>query len=1669
MKNREEMRQELLEYHFGVHEDPERIQALLKRDPEARELHEEVLQTADLLSRAARVPEVAVELPGLLPDRKPADPPTRSPRVSWGALRIAAAILIAIFGAVPGAVWGFQAWQAHRAEGEVMRLLVTGPSGLPDAAPGRVRIETWSLGGEPVDAELSWRLLDEQGRPLAEGRRACEGSLDLDLPPRMEGGRSLEVAALAGDRREVTTLELAPGTDNPLVHLSTDKPAYRPGETVFLRGLFLDRLSLAPREGQYRLRVVDGKGVEQIGSSFQTQQGVAASTWPIPPNAVGGEYAFEVRDGADEFAVERQTFLVRRYQPPRLKKELDLDRETYAPGAHGSAELAVERAEGGIPAGAVVEATLLVDGEETWRESGALDAEGRAVFAFEVPATVERGEARLLARVTDGGIVETALEPFVIPTGAVEVDFYPEGGDLVAGVANRVYAQVSDPLGRPISARGRVVDDRGREVAPFETLHQGRARFEIAPERGRAYRLELDEPAASPVELPGAAPSGVAIRSPRDSTPPGEALELEVFTPSRGPWVLGAFCRGVLVAQDAFTGAGSREIALGLPEHVAGVLRVTVFDRDLLPVAERLVQRESAREVRIELEPERERLAPGEPQVLRLTTRDETGEPVPAVVGLCVTDRAVRDMLPDEHRVGLADRTWLLGDVEELEDLPEFTAGDEESRRNVDLLLGTRGWRRFAWVDPGAFVAEHGDEARRRLVLEGHAQRPQVRDTLEEHRGLVAQTRREARDARGMALVAWTALTILLAGLLVGGWLLRRVLPENPVWRVGFASAVLFLLAVTAGALLHDGFREPAVALSRQWAAGDDMMATGEVASLEPTSGAEPVLLNDGAAGEEMTLGVPRAPETIYVVRDGDMSGLSVVDLNGFGGAEGVPSFDFTYSTFDNAEFPEVRGAFQYDLDAGLIVAAEMHDFLAPRQALESLGYLGGDLADGGLRSMFIFNSSGWMHIREYAHSRRADAASGSERRDFAETIYWNALLATDSEGSARVEFSTSDSVTTWSVVADAHGAGRVGQAEGSFEARLPFRMDARVPVELTLGDRVQIPVAFVLEEGEATEAEVVALALSGERRLADPISERVELVDGRGRILLPFEVGADWEGARLELAGRAGRWSDSVRRGLRVVPRGFPHRVSRAGRLPGELDLVLPVPADVAPGSLTCVLKVYPSPLSALTDGMEGMLREPHGCFEQTSSSNYPNVLALAYLEGVDADEPALARRARGMLETGYGRLAGYECPRDGFEWWGDDPGHGALSAYGLLQFTDMARVYPVDDEMLDRTRSWLLGRRDGEGGFLPEGSSHSFGRAPVEVSNAYLTWSLAETGTEADRIAKELAAVEARVPTVEDAYELAVGACALEAAGRLEAAELARERLKDLRRADGSLVGSSRSITSSTGVNLAVETTSFAILAWLSDEEDAAFVEEALAWLLEQRRGDGTFGATQATIMALRALVAHAEAERPVTSPGRLIVYLNGNHVDEIPFGATRRQPIVIDHLSEGLRAGDNHLHLELTGENDFPFALDFGYHADRPADDPQAPVAIEARLARPEVEEGDALPLHVEVANSSDEDQGMVVAIIGLPAGLEIRKEVLDDLLEAERFAFWEQRGRELVLYWRGLAAGEVREVDLDLLAVLPGETEGPASRAYPYYSPDAVRWHPPLRVEVSPAAR
>ena len=172
----------------------------------------------------------------------------------------------------------------------------------------------------------------------------------------------------------------------------------------------------------------------------------------------------------------------------------------------------------------------------------------------------------------------------------------------------------------------------------------------------------------------------------------------------------------------------------------------------------------------------------------------------------------------------------------------------------------------------------------------------------------------------------------------------------------------------------------------------------------------------------------------------------------------------------------------------------------------------------------------------------------------------------------------------------------------------------------------------------------------------------------------------------------------------------------------------------------------------------------------EQTSSAAYPNILAVDYLKKARVASPEILMTAENYLNVGYQKLLTFERPGGGFDCWGSGPPVVWLSAYGLQEFNDMAKVYPIDRGVIDRTQQWLMKQREADGAWSNIGATHSETIAqmgnPKLLLTSYIVWSLADSGMRTKELEKSVEYIRKHADEAGDnAYILALTANALAA----------------------------------------------------------------------------------------------------------------------------------------------------------------------------------------------------------------------------------------------------------------------------------------------------------------
>jgi len=582
-------------------------------------------------------------------------------------------------------------------------------------------------------------------------------------------------------------------------------------------------------------------------------------------------------------------------------------------------------------------------------------------------------------------------------------------------------------------------------------------------------------------------------------------------------------------------------------------------------------------------------------------------------------------------------------------------------------------------------------------------------------------------------------------------------------------------------------------------------------------------------------------------------------------------------------------------------------------------------------------NANLYYRAREFQAPKYKDEEMPEVRNDFRSTVYWNPNVEVGHTGKKVVEFYNSDDITSFrAIVEGVSDDGMVGRAEKKYFTQLPFSVKVKIPVEVATTDIVSIPLTIKNNTTKEISGFLSITAPKGLKPLHKVPELQTVAVGQVKTFYLDYEVLSEVGKGDFSVSYKACGLSDAFTRSISIVAKGFPVTASYSGN---EKDAKYALElSNVVKGSITAQLTAFPSVVGDLLSGVEGILREPTGCFEQTSMSSYPNAMVLDYLQTTESRDEKLLASASGLLDRGYKRLTTFETPKQGYEWFGQAPAHEGLTAFGLMQFKDMQRVGgDVDQAMIDRTAKWIMSTKDGKGGFTRNTRAyHNFGSISEDVMNGYIVYALADAGYK--NIKKEAEASFNTAMKTKDPYQLAMSACAMYDLGDHNKAGQALKALIAKQKADGSIDGTTHSITHSTGNSLTIETTSLGIMAMLkSPSTNAMALNKAVESLVKSRSGYGTFGNTQGTILALKALTEYAKHSRKTQEDGTIEVYVDGSKVATRKYKAGDKGAIVIDDLGKHITSGKHKIRVRYVGVSEpLPYSIAVSWNTYLPKSD-------------------------------------------------------------------------------------------------------------------------------------
>lgn len=722
-------------------------------------------------------------------------------------------------------------------------------------------------------------------------------------------------------------------------------------------------------------------------------------------------------------------------------------------------------------------------------------------------------------------------------------------------------------------------------------------------------------------------------------------------------------------------------------------------------------------------------------------------------------------------------------------------------------------------------------------------------------------------------------------------------------------------------------------------------------------------------------------------------------------------------------------------------------------------------------------------------------------RQFFPETLYWMPELQTDDQGRAQVDVPIADSITTWRVsVVASDQAGNLGSAEVPLRVFQDFFVEPDMPRFLTVDDELQAPVSIY---NYLNEPQTVTLAVqpadwfefTGEPNITVDLGPNAVSV-----AYLPIRVKQAGQ-HDFQVTATGSKMSDAVVRTVEVVPNGKQTVTVDNGKLRPAQTFPVAVPATAITGTGQVTLKVYPGVISEIVAGLEGMLQEPYGCFEQTSSATYPNVMILNYLKTTEQANPRIQLRAEALINQGYQRLLTFEVPNQpgGFSLFGDPPAEMMLTAYGLMEFSDMGHVAYVDPQLMARVVSYLDGQQNSDGSWQPAGQTIESGMGSVDselAATAYIAWGMADAGYADDpavtaalrylqrRMQSARGAGSAppssatstasplRVPPAElDNYTLALIANAYVAGGK-DATPILDVLLEKLQRDADQVHWGSNTVTylGSYGDPVDLETTAMVAQALLRTGYAPEVANQALNYLLAHRDALGRYYTTQTTVQVLKALTLAAQLAKQGGN-ATVTVTLTG------PDGIASTQMITVDdsmgdvvqQVTFDNVAGDNQLAVTVDGDRQLPYQLLTQYYTPwatvaQPAQ-AQQPMRVEVRYDRTDVAVNDIVSAQAKVELLTPGTAGTVIVDLGIPPGFSPMTADLDKLVATKAIDRYELTGQQIILYLTNVKSGQEYTFDYRLQARFPMRAQTPPSQAYDYYAPEQNATEAPQRITVT----
>ena len=297
----------------------------------------------------------------------------------------------------------------------------------------------------------------------------------------------------------------------------------------------------------------------------------------------------------------------------------------------------------------------------------------------------------------DKNIPDTPANSNTVIAQKPDLQFFPEGGYLVNGFANRVGFKAVDINGKGIDVEGVITDNTGKKILELKTSKFGMGMFKLTPKPNSSYKLNIVHKGFElTYEIPAAIKHGVAMQIMEHSEDFVATLQSSLSNGLNNFSFYGKQ-RDRIVFKAKLTSNKNLAI-IKVPKNVLtqGIVQFTLVDDTKKPLTERLSFYENEDEnLKVDITPTKQEYGTRELVKLNINLDSLIEEEINTNMSISVTDLSAIE--PDQFGLDIKSQLLLNSELKGTIEKPGyyFNSDDPERKRNLDILLMTQGWRKF--------------------------------------------------------------------------------------------------------------------------------------------------------------------------------------------------------------------------------------------------------------------------------------------------------------------------------------------------------------------------------------------------------------------------------------------------------------------------------------------------------------------------------------------------------------------------------------------------------------------------------------------------------------------------------------------------------------------------------------------------------------------------------------------------------------------------------------------------------------------------------------------------------------------------------------------------------------------------------------------------------------